>query len=658
MADSGDERVADLAALGRALWSGLPAFLLVYDRRGRVLDVNRIAPGFRRSDVVGTLAEELMTPDVRDEFRETLGLVFADGVTRDVPQRDAQGRRYKLRLVKLPDPEQVLGIAVDREDLSKAREDLAERTARYQAVVEQAAEGIFVTASDGTYLDANPTGLALLGYNLEELAALKFADCVEPADLEAHPLRHETLTAGSVEERVRTLRRRDGSSLVAQISTKRLDDGSVLLVARDVTEQRAAEALIQRQHEQQASVARLGLLAAQASNLDQLFDQALQELTADLDVQLGKVLDLAADGRSLLLRRGVGWDPGLVGSARVDTERGSQAGFTLLSRMPVVVEDLLEEQRFHGPPLLLKHAVRSGISVVIPRGDGVWGVLAVHSRQPRKFADHDAAFVQSVANVLGHAIARREHETALLDAKLSLERRVEDRTAELSQVNAELDAFAYSVAHDLRAPLRCIEGYSAALQEDQSERLDAEGVEFLQRIEASAANMNRLIQDLLILARMGRSPVALKAVSLDGVVKDALLAVHAEVQQSGANIDVRAPLGSVAADRNMLGGAVLNLITNAIKFVVATQSPQICIESEARGDRIRLWVRDQGIGIAPEHQEQVFEPFKRLHGSETYGGTGVGLAIVRRACEKLGGRVGVESSPGAGSSFWIELQKS
>jgi signal transduction histidine kinase len=149
----------------------------------------------------------------------------------------------------------------------------------------------------------------------------------------------------------------------------------------------------------------------------------------------------------------------------------------------------------------------------------------------------------------------------------------------------------------------------------------------------------------------------MRPVSLKSVVVDVLGQMAAELQERDAQVIVPGPLPEVTGHRITLGQVITNLLTNAVKFVSRGAPPQVQVWAEERDRWVRLWIEDNGIGIAPEHHERIFRVFERLHGMETYPGTGIGLAIVRKGVERMGGRVGVESEVGKGSRFWLELQK-
>ncbi len=282
-------------------------------------------------------------------------------------------------------------------------------------------------------------------------------------------------------------------------------------------------------------------------------------------------------------------------------------------------------------------------SVPILVNDKLHGVLIVVGDTP---LDSNAVWLLSAladqaAIALGNA---RMHE-----AVSTQERR-------LSETVRELEAFTYSVAHDLRAPARSIAGFSSLLQEELSERADPAVQEYLRRIMAGVIRMDGLIRDLLEWSHLARVDVKVERVDLGSVVTTARQQLEADILERGARVDVALPLPAVSAHRGMLVQAVANLLSNAIKFVAPGIKPHVTVRAERREGRVRLWVEDNGIGIERTHHDRIFGTFERLNRMEDYTGTGIGLAIVRRSVERMGGRCGLESIPGQGSRFWIELK--
>lgn len=450
----------------------------------------------------------------------------------------------------------------------------------------------------------------------------------------------------------------------------RLPDGTRLVIsmAADVTQQKQTEKTLAARLRQQAVVTQLSQTALSGLQLQTLFEQATNLIVEGLHVDYAKVLELQPDQRSLLLKAGTGWHPGLVGTAIVSNDVDSQAGYTLQSSRPVVVADLTTEIRFQGPSLLIEHQVVSGISVTISGSNGAaYGVLGAHSTQPRAFTQEDVNFLQAVSNLLATAIERQRTEAQLNELNQTLEDRIRDRTQALQEMNEELRAFSYSIAHDLRAPLRAIQGFAHVLCEDYGTTLDAMGQEYITRMATSAEYLDTLIQDMLVYSQLGRAEMSLSRVDTAALWREVLDDAATKFPGQTTHISANGNWPQVYAQRNILRQALSNLLSNAIKFVPPGVSPQIRLWAEVPSapaadqpdhcpGRVRLWIQDNGIGIAPRHHQRIFKPFERLHGIESYPGTGIGLSIVKRAVERMNGSVGVESRERQGSRFWVELE--
>ncbi len=240
---------------------------------------------------------------------------------------------------------------------------------------------------------------------------------------------------------------------------------------------------------------------------------------------------------------------------------------------------------------------------------------------------------------------------------LRLNQELQRRVADLTEVNVELEAFNYSISHDLRAPVRSMQGFARALLEDEETQLSPDGKSYAERIVNSGSYMDTLLQDLLEYSRLTRAELKLSPVNLDKVLKEVLTHNCREIQERNARVEVQPPLGWVVAHPATLNQIIANLIGNAVKFVASDRQPHVQVRAEPSPGCIRLLMKDNGIGIAPAHQKKIFGLFERLHSSTAYPGTGIGLAIVRKGTERMGGRLGVESKLGEGSCFWIELAK-
>ncbi len=253
---------------------------------------------------------------------------------------------------------------------------------------------------------------------------------------------------------------------------------------------------------------------------------------------------------------------------------------------------------------------------------------------------------------------RRQYEVhALLrerdDLLASLEQRVADRTARLADLNAELEAFSYSVSHDLRAPLRALEGYARALSEDFASALPAEARTYVERIAKNAGQMDRLTRDVLALSQLSRNELPLEEVDLD-VLFPQIIDQYPDLGEAARRIALHPPLGRVRAHPSSLAQCISNLLQNALKFVPADRVPAVTVHSATAFGRVIVSIQDNGIGIAHPHQERIFGIFERV-GTADIPGTGIGLAIAKKAVERMGGTIGVESTVGEGARFWFEL---
>lgn len=252
-------------------------------------------------------------------------------------------------------------------------------------------------------------------------------------------------------------------------------------------------------------------------------------------------------------------------------------------------------------------------------------------------------------------IKKAEAEVRKLNAEL--EHRVEERTAQLSETNKEMAAFTYTASHDLRSPLRAIIGFARAIREDAFDRLDEESRLYLDRIINATDRMMQLIDDLLKYARVGQQTIYCRPVATQELIGEIIQEFEPRLKTIGAEVVVAPDLPRVMGDPTLLFQIFDNLIENAITYRKQQEPLRLEMNWRKGVDDVVVFVQDNGIGIAPQHHQRIFNVFQRLHGKDDYPGTGIGLATVKRSVEKLGGHVWVESELGKGSVFCVRLKK-
>ena len=236
-----------------------------------------------------------------------------------------------------------------------------------------------------------------------------------------------------------------------------------------------------------------------------------------------------------------------------------------------------------------------------------------------------------------------------------LEKRVQERTADLETKNKELETFTYSVSHDLKAPLRGIDGYSRLLMEDHASKLDPEGLAFLQTIRQATTQMNQLIEDLLSYSRLERRTLTVGKVDLKHLVEQILHERELDIKKKKVQIKLDVPESFVKIDEKALEQALRNILDNAIKFSSPERQPVISIWLLSEKGKYILKVQDNGIGFDMRYHDKIFDIFQRLHLSESYPGTGIGLALVKKAMQRIGGTSWATSEVGKGSIFYLEF---
>jgi len=296
---------------------------------------------------------------------------------------------------------------------------------------------------------------------------------------------------------------------------------------------------------------------------------------------------------------------------------------------------------------LRAEGVRSWFAVPLVVESELMGVLNMGSDEVRGFSEEDMAIAREVADSLAIAIWQAQLNDRLHQQAAELEKRVAERTA-------DLEAFSYSVSHDLRAPLRAIDGFSRMLLEDHGEQLDAECNRLLNIICTNTTNMGQLIDDLLAFSRLGRQEIRKGEIDMADLAR----AVYDEIVQAVPEQSIQlsiGPMPSACADRSLIRQVLVNLLSNAVKFTRTRETSLIEIGYKSENGENIYYVKDNGVGFDGRYADKLFGVFQRLHTSEEFEGTGVGLAIVHSIVQRHGGRVWGESAVDAGATIFFTL---
>jgi signal transduction histidine kinase len=297
---------------------------------------------------------------------------------------------------------------------------------------------------------------------------------------------------------------------------------------------------------------------------------------------------------------------------------------------------------------------RSVLCTPLRSGRQPIGAVKIYSTTPQRWTTEHFRIVEWVAAQSSLILEVRRLRNELTRTNADLEKLVHERTARLQELVDELEHFSYSITHDMRAPLRAMQGFAELLAMAGDGALgEAERKNYLDRIITAAGRMDRLITDALSYSRTVRQEMTLHAVDTCHLLKG-MIESYPEFQMPRARIDVAERMPAVLANEAGLTQCFSNLLNNAVKFVEHNQQPHVQVRAEQTDGRVRIWFEDNGIGIPQELAPRMFGMFQR--GSRKYEGTGIGLALVRKVTERMGGKVGVESAPGKGSRFWVELR--
>jgi PAS domain S-box-containing protein len=448
------------------------------------------------------------------------------------------------------------------------------------------------------------------------------------------------------------------SSRIAPLRRNNTLIGTITTI-QDVTEREYQNAILRKQHERQELFSWALAHFLQSSNAELMVNEIIPRIAAHIEVDSYLNYLLEDDGKLRL--NSAGGIPLAVQQqhAIINVSRETVSGTCALEGQTIVRKNLLQRENPHTQPdAELNRSAQICHPLLI--GPKLIGTLSFISRSRAEFSPEDIEFTRTVAQYVAVAVERSRTLTALHDAQEqlgkyagSLEKTVSERTTEMELSLKALESFSYSLAHDVRAPLRHIRGFAESLREDCKDQLTAEGLQHVDSILRAIQRLDGLTLDIMAYSQVSQSSSSKTPVNLKALLSE-IIASNSDLQTPGT-LTVKHPLLTPVGDRFLLQQCMVNFLENALKFVPEGVKPVIKVFTESKSGWVRISVEDNGIGIDPEFHQKIFGVFERLPNQQSYNGTGIGLAIVAKATRQMGGRCGVESVPKGGSRFWIEL---
>lgn len=572
------------------------------------------------------------------------------------PRRSQNERFLQTKLAELEAAKSEL--ARQNIELVANRATLEFERKRFEELFNFAPDGYVVTNLRGEIQDLNIAACRVLQRGRETLLQRPLARFFAPVDREkilALPLEKPD-PCEKAERMEATLQPVNGSEAVpCALRVNAISDERGVVIGlrwsiRDITERKRAE-------ERQGKLLQLVETVNRAQALPEIYEAAVTAICKCLGTNRASIL--LYDENNVMRFK---FSRGLSTEYREAVEGHSPWKPDEVNPQAICLDDVNKvELDVSLRKSLERERIRSLAFIPLTFEGRLLGKFMVYYEAPHQFTSEEVRIGHAIAGPVGYAVERRRSALALAEAKQqleehtkNLERAVAERTAKLRESIEELEAFSYSLSHDMRAPLRAITSFSEILESRFAGQLGREGKDLLDRVISGAARLDRLIRDVLAYSQITLAPIERTRLDADRLIHQ-IVQEHPAFQEPNAKIEIASPLLTFIGHEASLTQCIYNLLSNAIKFVPKGKRPHVRIWTEPFENYVRLWVEDDGIGIPAEAKNRMFLMFQRFHRCSEYEGTGIGLAIVRKAVERMGGKVGVESEPGRGSRFWLLL---
>ncbi len=525
--------------------------------------------------------------------------------------------------------------------------DLQESEAKYRRIVDTATEGIWGFGPDTATTFVNVRMANMLGYSSEEMTGRLMTDFMFDEDLPDYRQRLQGRRRGVQETYERRFRRKDGQTVWTLVSaTPVIDDQHRFQGAfgmfTDITERkRVDDALL--------FVAQRGW----QTGAENFFDALAQFLGEKLDMDY--VLIDRIDENPEIAETVALYAKGAITPNMRYALKGTPCENVMGRRLCVYPQGI--QQLFPEDTLLPGMGAESYIGIPLWDSTGrPIGLIAVMGNKPLSDEAPVTQLLQLVATRAAAELERKRAEEEIHKLNQELEQRVADRTAQLKFANKELEAFSYSVSHDLRVPLRAIDGFSHILLDDYKDKLDEEGMRLLNVVRNNTNRMGQLIDDILKFSRTGRLEMTLSEIDMGKIAHEVSEELLSSITGAKPQFEIE-PIPPVKGDKAMMRQVFVNLFSNAVKFSRTRENPKIKVGSSIEGDEIVYYVKDNGVGFDTQYADKLFVVFKRLHSEKEFEGTGIGLAIVKRIITRLGGRVWAEGKVNEGATIYFSLPR-